>query len=113
MGLYNLDRINKIAKGDTGFTSKLVYAFIQEATKDLEHIEQGIRNEDNNMIYNATHRLKSSLALFNSEKSHQKITLINNLVNKVSIQEIEVIFIEVKPLIENLLKKIKKEVNLK
>ena len=61
---YKIDRISELAEGDEGFIVALAEAFLEEVPVDAERLRVAIPAKDYKEAYQAAHKLKPTINLF-------------------------------------------------
>lgn len=69
--LFNLGDLAELVGGDTDMIREVLALFLQEAPQTLRHLNAAIEQEDYAAMYQAAHKLKSSLKLLKSEAAFQ------------------------------------------
>ncbi|WP_048331059.1 Hpt domain-containing protein [Bizionia psychrotolerans] len=61
---YKLFRVRELADGDEEFVATLAAAFLEEVPEDLEHLKTAVANNDYYSAYQAAHKMKPTVDLF-------------------------------------------------
>ncbi|RNC86784.1 MAG: Hpt domain-containing protein [Winogradskyella sp.] len=61
---YKLDRVRELADGDEDFVAALAAAFIEEVPADAERLRVAVPEEDYYEAYQAAHKMKPTIDLF-------------------------------------------------
>ncbi|MEM6516479.1 MAG: Hpt domain-containing protein [Bacteroidota bacterium] len=61
---YKLYRVRELADNDEGFVKSLVEAFLEEVLEDAERMEKAVHAEDYQEAYQAAHKMKPTVDLF-------------------------------------------------
>ena len=77
--IYNLDKINEMAEGDTDFIESVVSVFLEEVPQDLKHLEAAILGGDFEQTYKLAHKIKPNLDLLGMEKTRAMALEIETL----------------------------------
>lgn len=59
--LYKPETIQLISKGNEAFETKLIGTFVKSSKLSIEELEASIATQNNQGIYNASHKVKPSL----------------------------------------------------
>lgn len=65
---FNLKYLKELFDGDQIVINELIMTFVQNVPNDMELLETAILNKDFSQIRILSHKLKSSLALFQAEQ---------------------------------------------
>lgn len=69
--LFNLEDLAELVGGDTDMIREILALFLQETPQTLRHLNAAIEQEDYAAMYQAAHKLKSSLKLLKAEAALQ------------------------------------------
>ncbi len=61
---YKLFRIRELADNDEEFVAALAAAFLEEVPEDLERLKTAVANTDYHTAYQAAHKMKPTVDLF-------------------------------------------------
>ncbi|TYA71379.1 Hpt domain-containing protein [Seonamhaeicola marinus] len=61
---YKLERVRELADNDQDFIATLAEAFIEEMGPDLERLKQGVADVNYQETYQAAHKMKPTVDLF-------------------------------------------------
>lgn len=61
---YKLYRVRELADNDEDFVKSLVEAFLEEVPEDAERMEKAVDKEDYEEAYQAAHKMKPTVDLF-------------------------------------------------
>ena len=61
---YKLDRVREMADNDEDFVVALVGAFLEEVPEDAERLKNAVANKDYHEAYQAAHKMKPTIDLF-------------------------------------------------
>lgn len=61
---YKLFRVRELADGDEEFVATLAAAFLEEVPEDLELLKTAVANNDHYSAYQAAHKMKPTIDLF-------------------------------------------------
>lgn len=61
---YKLDRVMELADGDEEFVAVLAATFLEEVPEDAERLRVAVPNEDYYEAYQAAHKMKPTIDLF-------------------------------------------------
>ncbi|WP_299552164.1 Hpt domain-containing protein [Seonamhaeicola sp.] len=61
---YKLFRVRELADNDEDFIATLAEAFIEEMAPDLERLKKAVAEEDYHNTYQAAHKMKPTVDLF-------------------------------------------------
>lgn len=61
---YKLFRVRELADNDEEFVATLAAAFLEEVPEDLERLKQAVANNDYYSAYQAAHKMKPTVDLF-------------------------------------------------
>ncbi|MEO8934701.1 MAG: Hpt domain-containing protein [Xanthomarina sp.] len=61
---YKLFRVRELADGDEDFVKALAEAFLGEVPEDAENLKNAVTNKDYYSVYQAAHKLKPTIDLF-------------------------------------------------
>ncbi|WP_406684255.1 Hpt domain-containing protein [Seonamhaeicola sp. MEBiC1930] len=70
---YKLFRVRELADNDEDFIATLAEAFLEEMAPDLERLKTAVANEDYSETYQAAHKMKPTVDLF-------ELGVLNNLI---------------------------------
>lgn len=88
--------------GDYEAIHDMMRLFIHQVPEDIAKLESGIQQENMEAIRIYSHKIKSSLAMFQAEKLRLLMEKIEHLSrNKGTIVEISEVYEQTRPLIEN------------
>ncbi len=74
--LYNLQRLQEMGNGDTGFIKQVIGIFLQNITIDVNELVKACNAKENKTIHFIAHKMKSSIDLMGIEKITQEIRSI-------------------------------------
>ncbi|MBI3519153.1 MAG: Hpt domain-containing protein [Bacteroidetes bacterium] len=94
----NLDYLNDLAKGDTGFIQEMIQIFLTENPEEIKNLEQAIEEINYNAIKSISHHMKSTIPFVGLDKLIGKDLLdIEKLAGEqIGIEKIKILFAEVK-----------------
>jgi len=61
---YKLSRVRELADNDEDFVKSLVEAFLEEVPEDAERMEKAVAEENYEEAYQAAHKMKPTVDLF-------------------------------------------------
>ncbi|WP_282136255.1 Hpt domain-containing protein [Seonamhaeicola maritimus] len=61
---YKLFRVRELADNDEDFIATLAEAFLEEVAPDLERLQKAVAEEDYHETYQAAHKMKPTVDLF-------------------------------------------------
>jgi HPt (histidine-containing phosphotransfer) domain-containing protein len=61
---YKLFRVRELADNDEEFVATLAAAFLEEVPEDLERLKTAVSNKDYQTAYQAAHKMKPTIDLF-------------------------------------------------
>ena len=61
---YKLFRVRELADNDEDFIAALAEAFLEEVPEDAERLKKGVAEKDYNETYQAAHKMKPTIDLF-------------------------------------------------
>ncbi len=67
--IYNLDKINEMADGDTDFVLSVVSVFLEEVPVDLRDLESAIAASNYDQVYKLAHKIKPNVDLLGMEQT--------------------------------------------
>lgn len=67
--IYNLDKINEMAEGDTDFITSVIAVFLDEVPQDLQNLEAAINDGDYEKVYKLAHKIKPNVDLLGMEQT--------------------------------------------
>jgi HPt (histidine-containing phosphotransfer) domain-containing protein len=106
---FNLKYLNELFDYDLKVIKELVDTFVQNVPGDLEILESAIKSEDFKQTRILSHKLKSSLALFQADlpRSHMESIELNIKRNQLDLEAINSHFQTAKPQIIEVLNELK------
>ncbi|EAR14133.1 MULTISPECIES: Hpt domain-containing protein [Robiginitalea] len=67
--IYNLDKINEMADGDSDFVLSVVSVFLEEVPVDLRELETAIAASNYEQVYKLAHKIKPNVDLLGMEQT--------------------------------------------
>ncbi|WP_420593390.1 Hpt domain-containing protein [Robiginitalea biformata] len=67
--IYNLDKINEMADGDSDFVLSVVSVFLEEVPVDLSELETAIAASNYEQVYKLAHKIKPNVDLLGMEQT--------------------------------------------
>ncbi|MBC2839186.1 Hpt domain-containing protein [Robiginitalea sp. SC105] len=67
--IYNLDKINEMAEGDTDFVLSVISVFLEEVPEDLRELEAAIGASNYDQVYKLAHKIKPNVDLLGMEQT--------------------------------------------
>lgn len=67
--IYNLDKINEMADGDSDFVLSVVSVFLEEVPVDLRDLESAIAASNYDQVYKLAHKIKPNVDLLGMEQT--------------------------------------------
>lgn len=67
--IYNLDKINEMADGDSDFVLSVVSVFLEEVPVDLRDLESAIAESNYEQVYKLAHKIKPNVDLLGMEQT--------------------------------------------
>ncbi len=111
---YNLAKVYEISENDADFVKQIVTLFIDEVPIEIGSMKTGIEEKDYAKVYASSHKIKPSLDLLGMELSYdENIQIMQWTKAEGKRKEISEIFKSFKNRVEDGMKELKKDFNLK
>jgi CheY-like chemotaxis protein len=106
--LYNLSMVESISGGDGNFIKKMVALFIETVPQNVQELNNGLKNENWDLVCKMAHKLKSTIDSMGIASIHEDIrTVERNAKEKKSLQEIPVMVNTIESVINNCIQQLK------
>ncbi|GEM56444.1 histidine kinase [Flavobacterium branchiophilum] len=111
---YNLAKVHQISENDDEFVKEIINLFVTEIPEDLEKIKDAIEIKDYKNAYAFAHKIKPTFDLLSMSLAHTEILQIEAWAKaEGKRKEVKEIFKSIKNQVDNAVKEIKKDFNLK
>ena len=67
--IYNLDKINEMAEGDSDFVLSVISVFLEEVPQDLSELEAAVNASHYEQVYKMAHKIKPNVDLLGMEQT--------------------------------------------
>jgi HPt (histidine-containing phosphotransfer) domain-containing protein len=111
---YNLAKVYAISDNDPDFVHQIVRVFVIDTPIDLDHIKVAIEEKNHQKCFEYAHKIKPSLDLLSLNIALEEVVLIELWAKSLGKKkEVIELYRSVSERIENAIKEIKKDFNLK
>jgi len=111
---YNLSKVYAISDNDPDFVQQIIKAIVLEIPNNLNQIKKAIEEKNHQKCFEYVHKIKPSLDLLNLNIAFDEIILIELWAKSLGKKkEVKELYWSVTARIDNAIKEIKKDFNLK
>jgi HPt (histidine-containing phosphotransfer) domain-containing protein len=111
--IYNLDKINEMAEGDSDFVLSVISVFLEEVPQDLSELEAAVNASHYEQVYKMAHKIKPNVDLLGMEQTRATALELETLgKNEGSMGQIRDRFPLLKRDVEQVVSELRKDFGL-
>ncbi len=96
--IINTNHLNSLSRGNTAFIKEIVAIFLEQNPIEINELEQAMMSKDFLAIRSISHKMKTSVGFIGLDLILPKLSKIEDLaISQEKIDEITVLFFEIKP----------------
>ena len=111
---YNLSKVHALSEGDEEFVMQIINLFLTEIPDDLKEVKDGIEEKNYKQAHAFAHKIKPTLDLMGMNVAFEEILMVEAWAKREGKRkEIKETYKSIKSQVENAMKEIHKDFNIK